>query len=116
MPLSLTARDWQSGNTSVSFNEENNTKVARLHGNKIAVLGEDFLEILMAVGKQLLTKVVSMPLSMSSAMVSPMVSISATFSGMLKTTTSRKNSRMVTSSLDTSETIKVILGAVKYFP
>ena len=36
---------WQSGNTSVSYNEENNTSVVRLHGNKIAVLGEDFLEI-----------------------------------------------------------------------
>ena len=39
------SKDWQSGNTSVSFNEENNTSVVRLHGNKIAVLGEDFLEI-----------------------------------------------------------------------
>jgi hypothetical protein len=39
------SKDWQSGNTSVSFNEENNTSIVRLHGNKIAVLGEDFLEI-----------------------------------------------------------------------
>ena len=39
------SKNWQSGNTSVSFNEENNTSVVRLHGNKIAVLGEDFLEI-----------------------------------------------------------------------
>ncbi len=39
------SKSWQSGNTSVSFNEENNTSVVRLHGNKIAVLGEDFLEI-----------------------------------------------------------------------
>ena len=38
-------KNWQSGNTSVHFNEENNTSVVRLHGNKIAVLGEDFLEI-----------------------------------------------------------------------
>ena len=37
--------NWQSGNTSVHFNEENNTSVVRLHGNKIAVLGDDFLEI-----------------------------------------------------------------------
>ena len=39
------SKNWQSGNTSVHFNEENNTSVVRLHGNKIAVLGEDFLEI-----------------------------------------------------------------------
>ena len=39
------SKDWQSGNTSVHFNEENNTSVVRLHGNKIAVLGDDFLEI-----------------------------------------------------------------------
>ena len=39
------SKSWQSGNTSVHFNEENNTSVVRLHGNKIAVLGEDFLEI-----------------------------------------------------------------------
>ena len=39
------SKDRQSGNTSVSFNEENNTSVVLLHGNKIAVLGEDFLEI-----------------------------------------------------------------------
>ena len=39
------SKNWQSGNTSVHFNEENNTSVVRLHGNKIAVLGDDFLEI-----------------------------------------------------------------------
>ena len=39
------SKDWKSGNTSVHFNEENNTSVVRLHGNKIAVVGEDFLEI-----------------------------------------------------------------------
>ena len=38
-------KNWQSGNTSVHFNEENNTSIVRLHGNKIAVLGDDFLEI-----------------------------------------------------------------------
>ena len=37
--------NWQSANTSVHFNEENNTSIVRLHGNKIAVLGDDFLEI-----------------------------------------------------------------------
>ncbi len=39
------SKNWTSGNTSVHYNEENNTSVVRLHGNKIAVLGDDFLEI-----------------------------------------------------------------------
>ena len=38
-------KSWQSANTSVHFNEENNTSVVRLHGNKIAVIGDDFLQI-----------------------------------------------------------------------
>jgi hypothetical protein len=38
-------KSWQSGNTSVSFNEENSTSVVRLHGNKIAVIGDDFLQV-----------------------------------------------------------------------
>ena len=37
--------NWQSGNTSVSFNEENNVSVVRLHGNKIAEIGDDFMTI-----------------------------------------------------------------------
>jgi hypothetical protein len=38
-------KSWQSGNTSVSFNEETGESIVRLHGNKIAVIGEDFLQI-----------------------------------------------------------------------
>ena len=38
-------QNWQSGNTSVHFNEENGESIVRLHGNKIAVLGDDFLQI-----------------------------------------------------------------------
>ena len=38
-------KDWQSGNTSVSYNEENGVSVVRLHGNKIAEVGDDFLQI-----------------------------------------------------------------------
>ena len=38
-------KDWQSGNTSVSYNEENGVSVVRLHGNKIAEIGDDFLQI-----------------------------------------------------------------------
>ena len=38
-------KTWQSGNTSVSFNEETGESIVRLHGNKIAVIGEDFLQI-----------------------------------------------------------------------
>ena len=36
---------WQSGNTSVSFNEETGESIVRLHGNKIAVVGDDFLQV-----------------------------------------------------------------------
>ena len=38
-------KSWSSSNTSVSYNEENDTSVVRLHGNKIAVIGDDFLQI-----------------------------------------------------------------------
>jgi hypothetical protein len=37
--------DWQSGNTSVSFNEEENVSVVRLHGNKIAEVGDNFIRL-----------------------------------------------------------------------
>jgi|TARA_R100000030_G_scaffold14468_1_gene9532 hypothetical protein len=37
--------NWQSGNTSVHFNEHENLSIVRLHGNKIAEIGEDFLRI-----------------------------------------------------------------------
>ena len=37
--------NWQSGNTSVHFNEEENLSVVRLHGNKIAEIGDDFLRV-----------------------------------------------------------------------
>ena len=37
--------DWKNGNTTVHFNEENGESVVRLHGNKIAVIGDDFLQI-----------------------------------------------------------------------
>ena len=38
-------KNWQSANTSVHFNEENGESIVRLHGNKIAVIGDDFLQI-----------------------------------------------------------------------
>ena len=38
-------QDWQSANTSVHFNEENEVSVVRLHGNKIAEVGDDFVQI-----------------------------------------------------------------------
>lgn len=38
-------KDWQSGNTSVHFNEEENLSVVRLHGNKIAEVGETFIRL-----------------------------------------------------------------------
>jgi hypothetical protein len=37
--------NWQSGNTSVSFNEEENVSVVRLHGNKIAEVGDTFIRL-----------------------------------------------------------------------
>ena len=37
--------DWQSGNTSVSFNEADNVSVVRLHGNKIAEVGDTFIRL-----------------------------------------------------------------------
>ena len=41
----LNNENWQKDNTSVHFDEESGVSVVRLHGNKIAVLGDDFLEI-----------------------------------------------------------------------
>ena len=38
-------QDWQSGNTSVHFNEESGESIVRLHGNKIAVVGDDYLTL-----------------------------------------------------------------------
>lgn len=37
--------DWQSANTSVSYNEESDVSVVRLHGNKIAEVGDNFMTI-----------------------------------------------------------------------
>ena len=39
------SKDWQSANTSVHYNEENNVSIVRLHGNKIAEVGDDFMTI-----------------------------------------------------------------------
>ena len=38
-------QDWQSGNTSVHFNEEENLSIVRLYGNKIAEVGETFIRL-----------------------------------------------------------------------
>ncbi len=37
--------NWQSANTSVHYNEENDVSIVRLHGNKIAEVGDDFVAI-----------------------------------------------------------------------
>jgi len=37
--------NWQSANTSVSFNEEENVSVVRLYGNKIAEVGDTFIRL-----------------------------------------------------------------------
>tara|TARA_B100002019_G_C21260853_1_gene596607 strand:- start:1455 stop:1787 length:333 start_codon:yes stop_codon:yes gene_type:complete len=38
-------KNWQSGNTSVHFNEEENLSIVRLHGNKIAEVGDTFIRL-----------------------------------------------------------------------
>ena len=38
-------KDWQSANTSVHYNEENGVSIVRLHGNKIAEVGDNYLPI-----------------------------------------------------------------------
>ena len=38
-------KNWQSSNTSVTYNEENDVSIVRLHGNKIAEIGDDYLQI-----------------------------------------------------------------------
>ena len=46
MNAAITAgRDWSSSNTTVHHNEEENVMVVRLHGNKIAEVGDDFMTI-----------------------------------------------------------------------
>jgi|SRR6056300_522626 hypothetical protein len=40
-----TNANWQSSNTSVSYNEENDVSIVRLHGNKIAEIGDNFVQI-----------------------------------------------------------------------
>jgi len=37
--------DWKSANTSVHFDPESGVSVVRLHGNKIAEIGDDYLQI-----------------------------------------------------------------------
>ena len=38
-------QDWTMDNTSVHFNEETGASIVRLHGTKIAEVGEDYLKI-----------------------------------------------------------------------
>ena len=37
--------NWQKDNTSVTYDPETNESTVRLHGNKIAVVGDDFVQI-----------------------------------------------------------------------
>ena len=39
------SKNWQSATTSVHFNEESNTSIVRLHGNKIAEVTDDSMTI-----------------------------------------------------------------------
>ena len=38
-------KDWQSANTSVHFDPETGVSIVRLHGNKIAEVGDDYLTL-----------------------------------------------------------------------
>lgn len=38
-------RDWSKANTSVHFNSEEGVAIVRLHGNKIAEIGEGFITL-----------------------------------------------------------------------
>lgn len=38
-------QDWQSANTSVHFDVETSVAVVRLHGNKIAEVGDDYITL-----------------------------------------------------------------------
>jgi len=37
--------NWQQANTSVHFDSETGSSVVRLHGNKIAVVGDNFVQL-----------------------------------------------------------------------
>ena len=37
--------DWKKANTSVHYNAEEGVSIVRLHGNKIAEIGDDFMTI-----------------------------------------------------------------------
>ena len=39
------SKNWSNANTTVSFNEEDNISVVRLHGNKIAEVGDTFIRL-----------------------------------------------------------------------
>ena len=41
----LNNQDWQKDNTRVEFDPEINESTVYLHGNKIAVVGDDFVQI-----------------------------------------------------------------------
>ena len=38
-------KDWKSGNTSVHFDPETGVSIVRLHGNKIAEVGDNYLTL-----------------------------------------------------------------------
>lgn len=38
-------KNWSNANTSVHFNEEDSVSVVRLHGNKIAEIGDTFIRL-----------------------------------------------------------------------
>ena len=48
--------NWKSGNTEVTFDPETNESKVFLHGNHIATIGDDFVEIFDGGGQSVTTK------------------------------------------------------------
>ena len=61
------SKSWTNANTSVVC-DDNGVSHVYLHGNKIAEVGDDYLQVLMAVGNPTPPNLASMHLSIASAM------------------------------------------------
>ena len=49
-------QNWQSGNTTVHFEEESGVSIVRLYGNKIAEVGDTFIRLFDGGEKSMTTK------------------------------------------------------------
>ena len=62
-------QNWSSGNTAVYFDSESGVSVVRLHGNKIAEIGEDSMTIFDGGFQSVTPNPVSTPCAMNSALL-----------------------------------------------